>query len=313
VDEVVAAVAARFGVPPDRVRPLPVGAANHVHLLGDDLVLRVPRSAEMAADLRKEAAIIPVATRAGIRTPALVGFDDAVPYLVVERVAGTDLAGRRRTPRLLRQVGRELAAIHRLDPPPVPVDADRIAPEALLGDLLAAGRLDAENADWLAGCFGRLPPPDTARVLIHGDLAPQNLIADDDRLTGIVDWGDALLADPATDFAKMPLVDVPAMLTGYREIARPGCGFSAPSGGPGAGSGGAGPAEGAILRHHLLWALGRLAEPAPRPGERHWTAPPASRLLGLLRFLASDAAEPWRRLLSGSRCAAGDRWPRAAS
>jgi hygromycin-B 7''-O-kinase len=295
VDEVVAAVAARFGVPPDRVRPLPVGAANHVHLLGDDLVLRVPRSAEMAADLRKEAAIIPVATRAGIRTPALVGFDDAVPYLVVERVAGTDLAGRRRTPRLLRQVGRELAAIHRLDPPPVPVDADRIAPEALLGDLLAAGRLDAENADWLAGCFGRLPPPDTARVLIHGDLAPQNLIADDDRLTGIVDWGDALLADPATDFAKMPLVDVPAMLTGYREIDPDG------------------PTEGAILRHHLLWALGRVADPAPRPGERHWTAPPASRLLGLLRFLASEAAGPWRRLLSGSRSATGDRWPRAAS
>jgi hygromycin-B 7''-O-kinase len=276
----VEAVVARFGISPDRIRPLPVGVANHVYLLGDDLVLRVPRSAAMAADLRKEASIIPVAHAAGIRTPALVAFDPVVPCLVVERVPGTDLAGRARTPGLLRQVGRELAMIHRLDPPPVPVDADRVAPGTLLAELTAAGHLDAENADWLAACFARLPPPDDARVLIHGDLGPQNLIADGDRLTGIVDWGDAMLADPATDFAKMPLTDVPAMLAGYREITAEG------------------PAEAAVLRHHLLWALGRLGDPAPRPGERHWTAPPASRMIGLLRFFTTPAAEPWRTLLT---------------
>jgi aminoglycoside phosphotransferase (APT) family kinase protein len=238
----------------------------------------VPRSPETAADLRKEAALIPVAERAGIRTPAVVAFDDAVPFLVVERVPGADLAGRRRTAGLLRQVGRELAAIHGLDPPPVPVDAARVTPEALLDDLWTAGHLDAENAEWLAGCFARLPPPGPALVLIHGDLAPQNLIAAGDRLTGIVDWGDAMLADPATDFAKMPLTDVPAMLAGYREITPDG------------------PSEAGILRHHLLWALGRLGDPAPRPGERHWTAPPASRLTSLLRFFATDAAGSWRVL-----------------
>jgi hygromycin-B 7''-O-kinase len=275
----VEAVAARFGVAPGRIRPMPVGVANHVYLLGDDLVLRVPRSAATAADLRKEASIIPVAHAAGVRTPALVAFDDAVPCLVVERVPGTDLAGRPRTPGLLRQVGRELALIHRLDPPPVPVDAERVAPGTLLAELVAAGHLDAENADWLAACFAGLPPPDDARVLIHGDLAPQNLIADGDRLTGIVDWGDAMLADPATDFAKLPLTDVPAMLAGYREIT------------PG------GPAEAAILRHHLLWALGRLTDPAPRPEQRHWTAPPAARLIGLLRFFAAGPPAPWKDLV----------------
>jgi hygromycin-B 7''-O-kinase len=282
VEEAVAAVAAQFGL---RVRPLPAGVANHVHLLGDHLVLRVPRSAEMAADLRKEAAIIPAATRAGVRTPAVVAFDDAVPYLVVDRVAGTDLAGRPRPPALLREIGRELALIHRLDPPPVPVDDDRAPPGALLADLVAAGHLDVENAEWLAGVFDRLPSPGSERVLIHGDLAPQNLMADGDRLTGIIDWGDAMLADPATDFAKMPLTDVPAMVAGYRSAAGV-------------------VAEAGILRHHLLWALGRLADPVPRPGERHWTAPPASRLTGLLRFFATEAAEPWRALLRGSRSSA---------
>jgi hygromycin-B 7''-O-kinase len=54
--------------------------------------------------------------------------------------------------------------------------------------------------------------------------------------------------------------------------------------------------EARILWHHLGWALGRLSDPAPRPGERHWTAPPASRLLGLLRFFAAGPPAPWAAL-----------------
>lgn len=274
----IAAVAARHGLTMDRVSSMPSSVANDVRLLGDDLVLRIPRSPEMAADLRKEAIIVPVAHEAGIRTPALVAYDEAVPYLVVERVPGADLAGRERSPGLLRQVGGELAKVHRLqlDLPP---DGPRVDPRTLIADLRAGGRLDAENADWLARWFDRLTPPADARVVVHGDIGPQNLIESDGVLTGIVDWGDAVLADPATDFAKMPLTDVPAMLAGYRT------------------AGGAGVSEAGVLWHHLAWALGRLTDPAPRPGERHWTAPPASRLIGLLRFFAAGPPVPWKDLV----------------
>jgi hygromycin-B 7''-O-kinase len=278
VDEVIAAAAARHGLTMDRVSPMPAGVANHVHLLGDNLVLRVPRSPEMAADLRKEAVILPVAHAAGIRTPALVASDDAVPYLVLERVPGADLAGRDRPPGLLRQVGRELAKVHRLRLD-LPADGPRVDPRTLIADLRDAGRLDAENAEWLARWFDRLAPPGEARVVVHGDIGPQNLIARGGTLTGIVDWGDAMLADPATDFAKMPLTDVPAMLDGYRS------------------AGGARVSEAGVLWHHLAWALGRLTDPAPRPGERHWTAPPASRLIGLLRFFAAGPPAPWKDLV----------------
>jgi aminoglycoside phosphotransferase (APT) family kinase protein len=314
-DETLAAIAARHGVAAEQVRPLPEGVANRVFLLGDDLVLRIPRAERFLPDLVKEAAVIPVALRAGVRTAEVVAFDGTcsevgVPYMVLTRTRGVDLT--RLDPRsagmagVLRQVGRELAKLHRLSPPApsarlghaaasapstpsalaaVPVDDGGADPWALTGRLVEEGWIDAEAGRWLGGWFDRLsahlpasPPP----ALIHGDIAPQNLLVHSGtaRLGGIVDWGDAAWADPAADFAKMPLECVPAMLDGYRE--------ETPAGAPAW--------EARVLWFHLTWALGRLAAPVPRPGERHWTAPPAGRLLGLLRFFASSPPAPWAEL-----------------
>jgi hygromycin-B 7''-O-kinase len=73
------------------------------------------------------------------------------------------------------------------------------------------------------------------------------------------------------------------MLSGYREE-----------------NAGSAPADGEwearILWYHLLWAVKRLEDQTPRPGERHWTAPPVSRLLGLLRFFAAGPPAPWSSL-----------------
>ncbi|MEV0830600.1 phosphotransferase family protein [Nonomuraea rubra] len=313
-DGTLAAIARRHGVAAGEVRPLPEGVANRVFLLGEELVLRIPRGERFLPDLVKEAAVIPVAVRAGVRTAEVVAFDGAgsevgVPYMVLTRTRGVDLA--RLDPRatgmapLLRQVGRELGRLHRLSPPAtpapaatppgldaaspslaaVPVDDGGVDPGALTGRLVEEGWIDAEAGRWLGGWFERLSahlPESPPLVLIHGDVAPQNLLVRPDtaRLAGIVDWGDAAWADPAADFAKMPLDCVPAMLDGYGE--------ETPAGAPGW--------EARVLWFHLTWALGRLAAPAPRPGERHWTAPPAGRLLGLLRFFASAPPPPWSDL-----------------
>jgi hygromycin-B 7''-O-kinase len=274
VDDLLAEMAARYG----EVRPLPTGVANHVYLLGDDRVLRVPRSAEFLADLRKEAAVIPIARAAGVRTPELVSFSGRA--MVLARLPGTDLAGRERPPAVLRELGREMALLHRgaARPPEVPEYDGGADPQRVVTGLLADGTIDSESAAWLHGWLDRLAarlPADVPKALVHGDLAPQNLLESGGRLTGVVDWGDAMWADPAIDFAKMPLTEVPAMLEGYR---------------------GGGDWEARILWHHLSWALGRLADPTPRPGQRHWTAPPASRLLGLLRFFAAGPPAPWSAL-----------------
>ncbi|MEV0234730.1 phosphotransferase [Nonomuraea sp. NPDC050786] len=301
-DDTLAAIARLHGITFEQVRPLPQGVANHVLLLGDDLVLRIPRAKQFLPDLVKEVAVIPAARHAGVRTPEVVAFDDScsvvdVPYMVLARAHGVDLAGLDLPPattdRVAHQAGRELARLHRLSPatapdlPAVPVEDGSADPWALVDHLLVAGWIDAEAARWLTGWFDRLAahlPADPPLVLVHGDLAPQNLLVSPAtaQLSAIVDWGDAQWADPAADFAKMPLTSIPAMLDGYRQES--GEGASAPTW------------EARVLWFHLTWALGRLADPVPHPGERHWTAPPAGRLLGLLRFFASTPPAPWAEL-----------------
>jgi aminoglycoside phosphotransferase (APT) family kinase protein len=44
----------------------------------------------------------------------------------------------------------------------------------------------------------RLPPPH-APVLVHGDLHFRHLLVDSGSASGVIDWGDVCLADPAID------------------------------------------------------------------------------------------------------------------
>ena len=306
-DETLAAIARRHGVTAGSVRPIPSGVANHVFHLGHDLVLRIPRTELFLPDLVKEAAVIPAARDAGVRTPEVVSFDDTcsavnVPYMVLTRAPGTDLArlalSTAETQRVFHQVGQELAKLHRLTPSTaaglgaIPMNDDATDPRALTLRLLAEGWLDADTSRWLTDWIDRLStrlPPDPAQVLLHGDIAPQNLLVSPNtaRLTAIVDWGDAQWADPAIEFAKTPLSGIPAMLDGYRQETGDTSSPHTPSS----------PSwEARVLWIHLTWALSRLADSAPNPGARHRTAPPASRLLGLLRFFTSSPPAPWTDL-----------------
>ena len=93
-----AAIAARHGTTAEEVRPILSGAANRAFLLGDHLVLRIPRTKRFLPDLVKEAAVIPAARRAGVRTPDVVTFDDTcssvdVPYMVLVRAPGVGRPG----------------------------------------------------------------------------------------------------------------------------------------------------------------------------------------------------------------------------
>lgn len=299
---VLAAIGHRFGVRSDEIHPLPSGEANHAFRLGDDLVLRFPRDdGQLAADLRKERVVIPVARSAGVLTPEIVAFDDSgrdidAPYLVVRRVPGIDLE-RQELPRgqlaaVYRAVGQNLTALHspggvdRQSLEGVPTDDDRSDPRDLLDPLVRDQALDADTAGWLRGWFERLAPcvPDRPPlVLIHGDIAPRNLLADPatGRLTGIVDWGDAALADPAMDFAKLPLAVLPAVLEGYLGhddrsdpdlhswLAR-------------------------AFRYQLHWAVAALGRRDPATGLLRPPGPATARLMIIFRHLIDATDHPGR-------------------
>ncbi|GAA1951030.1 phosphotransferase family protein [Kitasatospora viridis] len=295
------AVAARYGVPPHEVAQVPGGVANHSFRLGPHLFLRVPRRGEeFLADLRKEAMVIPLARQAGVRTPAIVDFDESrtlvdSPYMVLERVPAPDLAqldlrGDARA-KALRELGRELALLHRIrrDSAGVP---DGL-PEDDLGDpfgevdrMARDGYLDRGTADWLTDWFGRLGrrfPTEPEKVLLHGDVAPQNMLVDpaDGTLRGVVDWGDACWAEPGMEFAKLSLFDVVTVLEGYREQSASWTDDGL---------------EARILWYHLSWGLASAVRGRPQPDARHWTAPPVSRLLNVLRFFAASPPPRWAAL-----------------
>jgi aminoglycoside phosphotransferase (APT) family kinase protein len=54
------------------------------------------------------------------------------------------------------------------------------------------------GAAWLAR---NLPSPAQPEVICHGDFHPLNIVVDGDRLSGVVDWAKAIVAEPAYDVA----------------------------------------------------------------------------------------------------------------
>ncbi len=299
--EVVAGIAGRFGVDVTEIRSLPAGAANHAWLLGDELVLRIPRdNGSLADDLRKEHVVIPIARGAGVRTPEIVAFDEDpagldVPYMVLRRVSGADLARVALSPAhsvaAYWKVGRQLAALHgatangAVASPLIPIDAGGDDPRLLLVPLVRDAALDAETADWLHGWFGRLAPfvpAEPPLVLIHGDIAPRNLMVDpaSGEFRAIIDWGDAALAEPAMDFAKLPLAMLAAALEGYlghddwagKELRS---------------------WQARAFRYHLHWAVAAIDQRVPETGSLRPPGPAMARLMVVLRFLAGTTDERW--------------------
>lgn len=277
VSELVRAVAAHHRISPQRVRPLPAGEANHVLALGSELVLRVARTPEHAQDLAKEAELLPLTHTAQVGTPALVEHaTDPVPHLLQTRLPGTDLAESTPGPALLGALGHRMGRLHRLPTSGLrtpPRQVESTDPTGLLQHLHRTGMIDADTATWCTDLLSLLARshPDPEPVLIHGDLSPTNLLATDEgTLSGIVDLGDAALAEAAVDFAKLPPHWLPEVLAGYRHPPEQERSWRS-----------------RILFHHLNWALARLSDPRPRPGRRHWSAPPAARLLALMRLLST--------------------------
>ena len=187
-----------------------IGLFNAIYLIGDDLVLRIPRhDPHFVAALTKEVIAVPAARAAGVRTPRLVAFDDSltllpVPYAVYERVHGQALESLGldpvTTPAVYRELGRDLARLHAGVPPDSPAgqlgapNLPQGDPRPLPQELAAAGHFSVAEARWLEHWLDRLPPilerPSAMRFL-HGDTQATNILVRPDSLVylALIDWG----------------------------------------------------------------------------------------------------------------------------
>jgi hygromycin-B 7''-O-kinase len=143
-----------------------------------------------------------VATDPEVAAPNLLGegqlFDDVAapwPYLITTRMSGVaswraELSADQWLS-LAVELGRQIRRVHALRPSGVATDADwpalNVAAAAEQSSL--PPHLIAQIDDYIArlGSFDR--------VFVHGDLCANHVFVDNGRLTGIIDWGDAMVTD----------------------------------------------------------------------------------------------------------------------
>ncbi len=189
-------------------------------------VVRAPRRTAASAMIDLEARLLPqLAARLPVPVPLPAGhcplpgggrcvvypFLPGSPLFPADLTAGEGLA---------TELGRVLAALH--DVPPEVLD-EAGAPTYTAEEYRQRRLSDVDRA----AATGHVPPTLLTRwesaleqvshwrfaaTPVHGDLAGEHVLVDAGRISGIIDWGEARVADPADDLAWVALgADEPAL------------------------------------------------------------------------------------------------------
>lgn len=204
------------------------------------LIFRFPKRAEVADWLRREIALLPeLAGALPVAVPRFTHIarsgaptDPALPFVGYPKLPGVFLDA---APGLLHpasplvpQLAAFLRALHAF-----PLDRARAcgatggpwsAWAAYWRDFAARAMRDDDPAfdpptrAWVARCrdafLAEIARAERPVALTHHDLALEHILADPGgaRLTGVIDWGDAAIGDPALDFAGFARACDPATL-----------------------------------------------------------------------------------------------------
>lgn len=214
---------------PSRARVIGEGwgsVAYRVPDPGGDWAVRVRRAAsfeQVTGDLEREVALLPLLESRGLPTPraarALRGPRGAllgVAHRLVEGEPATRarLGRGRRRAALAAALGDFLTRLHAVPPaharaagvPSLDLWRDRF--RGLIAE--CAPLLGPRSRAWLESTTKRFLAEGgmagAPRVLVHGDIAAAHLLLDrDGAVAGVIDFGDAMVADPALDFGGLLL------------------------------------------------------------------------------------------------------------
>jgi aminoglycoside phosphotransferase (APT) family kinase protein len=210
------------------VEPFGNGWDNTAYLIGGAYVFRFPRRAIAVPLIEREVAILPLlapALPASIPVPRFAGApsgDYPWPFAGYAHLAGTSVCALPEAAggvALARGLGAFLRALHGLEPDGA---VERGLPRDEIGRLdherrfaMARERLTALNAAQIID--DPRPLLDEMRAvaprsgegklcIVHGDLYARHVLVDGGELSGVIDWGDLHLGDPALDLAVADLV-----------------------------------------------------------------------------------------------------------
>jgi aminoglycoside phosphotransferase (APT) family kinase protein len=178
-------------------------------------VVRAPRRAAASAVLDVERALLPLlATRLPVPVPLPAGYADlpgggrAVVYRYLEGQP-LDPATLTPGPGLAAHVGQVLAALHDTPPdlvedmglPAYEADEYRQRRLAEVDRAAATGAVPTALLGRWERALEQVAQWRFAATLVHGDLSGEHLLVDAGRVSGVVDWDEARVADPADDLA----------------------------------------------------------------------------------------------------------------
>ena len=222
-----------------QVTLVPSFAGNQVFLARCESLQVILKRAEPGA-LAAEAAVCGLVRCRGVPAPEVLALvlddEDLGAYIIMRHVGGEPVSP---TDSLFREVGTKLRRVHEVD-------------LGGFGDLrLDGGQLSGSSSAWgdwvaekLAGldrvaAAGLLPLGlvDSVQAalerhdgmvaglggarLVHGDVHSRHVYAQSGRLTGIIDWGDALAGGPLFDLGRILQADARSLslvLEGYGEL-----------------------------------------------------------------------------------------------
>lgn len=201
------------------IEPCGEGWDNAMFRIGRDLAARLPRREATARLVAHEQRWLPeLAPRLPLPVPKPVRLGvpgDAFPWpwSVVPWLAGETADRAPPSPSEADAFAAFLRALHQPAPEDAPENVVRGVPLArrrgVTEERLARLRRetreipDAIDALWRAALEAT---PSTRHVWLHGDLHPRNVLVEDGRLSGVVDWGDVTGGDPACDLAGVFLL-----------------------------------------------------------------------------------------------------------
>ena len=200
-----------------RLRALDSGWDNAMFRLDDHLVIRLPRRAAAVALLQREQRwlgelaprlplTLPVPLRIGQPGCGYPWPWSVLPWLVGE---AADLCPPE--PGEAPAWADFLRALHTPAPADAPVSAVRGVPlgeraqagEERMARLVAAGHFVDEFALRAVWHDALDAPSGHDRTWLHGDLHARNVLVDQGRISGVIDWGDLCSGDAATDLASV--------------------------------------------------------------------------------------------------------------
>lgn len=203
--------------PITRVDPVNGFAGNQTYRLHTASAVYYLKSGATVAD---EARACELAHSVDVPAPHVVALSLHPPaHLITAELLGLPLASAP-SPTVLRVAGECVRRVHSLGGPSASWGPRLWATlddlDVLPGHL--AERVRAVVPAFIESVAG------VKQVLLHGDLHLRHLYAVGDRLTGILDWGDAMYGDPLFDLARFSMAGASAtaaFMTGYGAIDVP--------------------------------------------------------------------------------------------